>query len=106
MRGEQAGVTGEFFTPSHKHDGQPGPMVLVEWVDPGGINGWHEPDKLPSVWDEITGVPVRSLGFLQEDSERGVCIVSGYAKGGAMYIDTTVIPRSNVRAVHRLRRGK
>jgi hypothetical protein len=82
----------------------PGPMVEVEWVDPGGINGWHDPSQNDEAWERVLE-PIRSLGFLVEDSDRGVVIVNGYGRGGESYDNSTIIPRPVVRSVTRLRRG-
>lgn len=76
-------------------------MVEVEWIDSGGMGGWHQPGDSTKGFDEWDCVVV---GYLLEDSDRGVCIVMGTGAAG-MNMDSVTIPRANVKAVHRLRRG-
>lgn len=82
--------------------GAPGPIVEVEWIDPGGMTGWHPAAESTFPFETHT---VHSVGFLVEDSARGVAIVAGYGQNNN-HLDSTVIPRSNVQKVTRLRRGR
>lgn len=78
-------------------------MVEVEWIDPGGVNGWHSAAEAEEAWTKVQE-PIHSLGYLLEDSERGVSIVGGYGRNGEMLDNSTTIPRANVVKVTRLRR--
>jgi hypothetical protein len=78
----------------------PGPMVEVEWFDSGGQAGWHDSTQSTKGFDEQD---CRTLGYLIEESERGVCLVMGFG-GTGMHMDSMTIPRANVVKVTRLRR--
>ncbi len=75
-------------------------MVEVEWIDSGGLSGWHQPADSTRTFNEQG---CRTIGYLIEDSKRGVALVSGYGDTG-MHLDSTTIPRVNVVSVTRLRR--
>lgn len=78
---------------------RPGPMVEVEWIDSGGQAGWHAAEQSARGFDEME---CRTIGYLIEDSERGVCIVAGNGATG-MQMDSVTIPRVAVVSVRRLR---
>jgi hypothetical protein len=77
---------------------QPGPRVEVVWQDPGGSTGWHDPRDVADAFDHNV---VHSVGYLVEDSDRGVVLVAGYEEG--KYLDSTTIPRGVVQSVTPLR---
>ena len=81
---------------------RPGPLVEVEWIDSGGQGGWHQPADSTRTFDEQA---CRTVGYLIEDSERGVALVGGYGDTG-MRMDSTTIPRVNVMSVTRLSLSK
>lgn len=78
----------------------PGPMVEVEWTDSNGQSGWHDAATSAKGFDEQG---CRSVGYLIEESERGVCLVAGFGATG-MNMDSVTIPKVNVLKVTRLRR--
>jgi hypothetical protein len=77
----------------------PGPVVEVEWIDSGGAGGWHDPVQSLRGFDQMACITV---GYLLEDSERGVGLVMGTGATG-MNMDSVTIPRVNVTAMRVLR---
>lgn len=78
---------------------RPGPMVEVRWIDSGGQGGWHEPDQSLKPFDQQECM---TIGYLLEDSERGIGLVMGTGQAG-MNMDSVTIPRVSVLSVKRLR---
>jgi hypothetical protein len=77
---------------------RPGDLVEVEWIDSGGQSGWHDPEISLRGFDQQGCITV---GYLLEDSERGVGLVMGAGASG-MHMDSVTIPRVNVVRVTRL----
>ena len=73
----------------------------LEWLDSGGCVGWHESARSG---DPLDSLHCRSVGYLLEDSERGVVLTMGVNAAG-LHHDSLAVPRVNVLAVHRMRRG-
>ena len=79
----------------------PGPVVEVEWFDSGGAGGWHDPERSVRGFDEMACITV---GYLLEDSDRGVALVMGTGATG-MNMDSVTIPRVNVTGMRVLRQA-
>jgi hypothetical protein len=71
---------------------RPGPVVEVEWIDSGGQAGWHDPAVSMEGFAQQACITV---GYLVEDSDRGVGLVMGAGATG-MHMDSVTIPRVNV----------
>lgn len=80
---------------------RPGPLVELEWLDSGGVQGWHEAARTADPLDTLHCI---SVGYLVEDSERGVVLAMG-ANAAGLHHDGLAVPRVNVVALHRLRRS-
>jgi hypothetical protein len=82
-------------------------IVEVEWEDAASTHGWHEADDLPESWT------IHSVGYVERDDGRGIRLTEGkpqlegrQKKGARDYGCTTMIPRSAIRKVTELKRGR
>ena len=82
-------------------------IVEVEWLDTASTHGWHDEEDLPEAWI------ITTVGYVQRDDERGVRLTEGrphlegrQKKGAREFGCTTMIPRSAIRKVTELRRGR
>jgi hypothetical protein len=82
-------------------------IVLVEWEDSFSNFGWQEESEMPRAASLC-----RSAGFVYEDTEKGIGLCESIsnrppsAKEDHGYGHSTFIPRSAIRKVTELRRGK
>lgn len=82
-------------------------ILLVVWEDSAQVGAWHNEEEIPPVG------PIRSSGFLYRENEHEVVLVQSFndTKDGpgvrtANLAGTLVIPRSAIREVGELRRGR
>jgi hypothetical protein len=81
-------------------------IVEVEWEDSCGRCGWQS----PAPWPGTTAPLCESVGYVLEEGERGIVITGGLTtnwEGTDRRTDcTTFIPRSAIRKVTELKRGR
>lgn len=82
-------------------------IVEVEWEDSSCTHGWHEGADLPEIWT------VFSVGYVERDDQRGIRLTearathSGRGKPGSRDFGcSNMIPRSAIRKVRELKRGR
>lgn len=79
-----------YTMPDPRNNGETLPLVLVEWVDAAGDNGWAD---FHAALGETPG-PCFVVGFLIADTDTHITVVSmGYADIGHV-ADRTTIPKT------------
>jgi hypothetical protein len=82
-------------------------IVEVEWVDSTTVNGWHHAEDIPGV------DPIVSVGHLHREDDNELVLVQsinlavdGPRVRTAKLSESLVIPRSAIRKVTELKRGR
>jgi hypothetical protein len=82
-------------------------IVEVEWEDSTTVNGWHHEEDIPGV------DPIVSVGHLHHEDESELVLVQsmnltvdGPRVRTAKLSESLIIPRSAIRKVTELRRGR
>lgn len=80
-------------------------IVEVQWEDSNSCHGWHREEDLPKI------LLICSVGGVVRDDEEGILLKESWPKapmqdGQKPYGCTTAIPRSAIRKVTELRRGR
>jgi len=77
-------------------------IVEVLWEDSCGRHGWADVLVTPHM-------PIRSLGYVEKDDEEGMILLTGRddsEHSADQYDCSKFIPRSAIREVRELRRGR
>lgn len=82
-------------------------IVEVEWVDSTTVNGWHHAEDIPGA------DPIHSVGYLHREDESELVLTQSMNLAEdaprvrtAKLSESLIIPRSAIRAVTELRRGR
>jgi len=79
-------------------------VVEVEWVDAQASSGWHGRARYE---DNGPAMPVNvSVGYVIKDTPEEVIIGQSYEQNGALVADSLQLPRSYIRRVTTVRRGR
>lgn len=70
--------------------------VYIKWYDISTRPGWHEQEEVDDfVMDETENL-VHQTGFLYEQDDRQVCVISSYFAKKDLLGDITKIPRGTI----------